>query len=326
MGNSRLAGAAAMTAVVVAMFGVAGTAQAADYSSTCDTPLVEGWLIQNSGSLTPPTQVMVRTLRPDSSHLSICMRVEHGPGAEVGGRLDIGMPNVSIDLVGTDDRSDLCASTPGNLVPGDHPSIGVDDAGPDFHMLVDEYVGNGEVWVCAEGAASGVSTHKRYVFRIPNVTPPTVDFKPDSGPVYQGTPSDSTPGVPSATCWGSDNHNNFVNLDSPVAHVWLYEAHPTASQWFLCARVVGSVSAGLVLAVDTGGPIVDPGVTVANDTTGCDLGQTTLRTPAGTVSLGRSSGTLPASVCVTVNGATTRLTVKGPTITGLPTVTLTPDP
>jgi hypothetical protein len=330
MGTSKVGGAAAVIVVLVAMLGMAGSAQAADYSSTCDTPLVEGWLLQNMENVTPPTQVMVRTLRPDSSHLSICMRVQHGPGAEVGGRLDIGMPNVSVYQVGTDDQSGLCASTAGNLVPGAHPSLLADQGNPGTssytHLLVDEYVGNGEVWVCAEATANGVSTQKRYVFRLPNATPPSVDFKPDSGPVYQGTPSDSPAGYPSYTCRASQNENNFVNLDSPVAHVWLYDAHPAESQWLLCARVTAPVSAGLLLAVDTGAPSVGPGVAVASDETGCDLNVLTLGTPAGTVKLSRSSAaSLPASVCVTTNAGTTRATVTGPSVSGLPSVTLTPD-
>lgn len=272
------------------------------------------------------TYVRVQTVQPDNLTTWVCVRTD-GTGLSNGGKFVVTSPAGSAGLPTADSDADACTTAPGNTAPGPHPLLSGhlgDPSDPATYLpfLLDSYVSPAATWVCV-----GVGTvRQRVIVRASaDVVPPTVTFVPDAPGSDVGTTL--PPSTASGACQANGG-SRYLDLTSNGVRTFAYTWKPTASVTKVCVRTVGVLTAGGVLTVDTSSLTQAlPSVTTSTtDLTPCTVGVAHLDNPM-VVDLRRSAtGSIPASVCVTVG--TTRLRVTVGAGTGLPStgsVTWTPD-
>ena len=260
--------------------------------------------------------VRVGTVQPDIHTTWVCVRSD-GAGLSNGGKLVITGPAGSAGLPTTDSNAGACSTQPGNIAPGPHPLLSgalgdPNDPATYLPFLLDSYVSPTATWVCV-----GVGSLRQRVIvqASADVSPPAVTFLPDAP-----GPDVITP-VPPSTASGSCQANGgtrYLDVTSNGVRTFAYSWQPSAGVTKVCVRTAGLLGAGGVLTVDTGSlaqslPSV---VTSTTDLTPCTVGVAHLDNPT-VVDLRRSAtGSIPASVCVTVGSTRLRVTV-GPG-SGLP--------
>jgi hypothetical protein len=267
--------------------------------------------------------VRVRSVQPDAQTLWVCVRAD-GQNVRTGGKFVVSVPGGGITGIPTvDGNHGACTTTPGNLVPTQHPLLAgaVGDPGdPSTYLpyLLDTYGGASGAWVCVR---FGAVQARIVVPTGPSATPASVVFVADPPAEHVGPDAPPPPG-PSGSCQRDLGAVRWHDVTVAGIRTYLYNRAST-----YCLGVAGPVSAGGALTVDTSGA---GGLVPTVETSTTDLSPCTVQvlhndTPA--VDVRRSAtGVSPASLCVAAGGQQLRVTVG--TGSGAPTatVTWTPDP
>jgi hypothetical protein len=276
----------------------------------------------------------VSTRQVASDQTWVCARIDTGRGAggqqlSVGGKFVVQGAAASAPAVPTVDAAVTACASPGNAVPGPHPLVAASLGDPNdpatyLPILLDSYSGSGEAWVCLRAGTTAVRVALHYGV---SVGTPSVSFVPDQAG-YHANPWPQATATPSGSCEAAGRFRAEQYADSTTLGVrtflYTWESSPNVTK--ICVRTEGLVSAGGVLTVDATGlyasvPVVESG----SDTTGCTTSVAKVEQPVA-VEIRRSAGTLPASVCLTVGSATTRVTVSSGAGAVPANVTWTPDP
>lgn len=230
-------------------------------------------------------------------------------------------------------RAGTCATDSGNVAPGPHPiesgAVG-DPSDPSTYVpfFLDTYSDGHRFSVCVRAGL----VDERVDVPLSADGLPFVDVAVDPAG-SRDVPMLASHGDVTGTCRPDAGVGTQLFGDSNDARALLYAETQTPTPR-VCVRVEtgrltdaagGPIDVGGALTVDAAGAVgaVLATADLAADTTGCTLNVVSLVTPP--VSVSRSAtGVTPASVCVTVDGSTTRLTLRPPAGAPLP-VTWSPD-
>lgn len=261
------------------------------------------------------TYTRVHTRQPDPSTTWVCYRTE-GAGVMVGGKLIVTSPGATTPgIPSTDTDASVCASRPGNAVPGPHPtlagSVG-DPADPSTYVpfFTDVHATTSAATLCL-----GVGTTGRQV-TVPlpqGATPPSITTLSDQAGTHRPTsPVNAAPVSGACQAATTGTRAEYVNASGALGRVWLHSWQESATRTHVCVRVAGVTTTGGRLTVDTTGvPGAMPYLTTSTtDTAACALRVAGIDSPT-TVELRRSTSVTDpsaASFCVVVGGTRVRVT------------------
>lgn len=303
-------------------FSVAGTAPNGFPSDDCTTgTVVDGYV---NGSY-----VKLRVQQPDAQTTWICERFESG-GVAQGTKTIITTPGVSSPGLPTTDGAATACASPGNGVPGPHPTlkgaVGDPSDPPYVPFLLDTYLGAGQAWLCLQ---AGSAFTGRVIVPLP-VTPdvPSIVQYADSAQSHLPPPT-ANPGSNSGACdaAATGTKRSLANADVGNEHVWLSTWQESTARTHVCVRGQGISTAGGRLTVDASampgaGTLV---TTSTTDMTPCTTVVLHLESPIP-IDISRSpTGAVPASVCVVQGTTKQRVTVDPNGTPSVPTVAWSPD-
>lgn len=279
------------------------------------------------------TYTRIHSKQPDPSTTWVCYRTE-GAGVTLGGKLVVTSPGAtSPGVPSTDANAGVCASRPGNLVPGPHPtlagSVG-DPADPSTYVpfFADVHATTSAATLCLSVGTTG----RQVTVPVPQAgTPPSVTMFSDEAGVHRpSSPVNSAPVSGACQAATTGVRSEYVNSTGASGQVWLHTWEETPTRTHVCVRMAGVTTAGGRLTVDTTGvPGATPYLTTSTtDTAACALRVAGIDSPT-TVELRRSTSvTDPSGVsfCVVVGGTKVRVTTGVAGSATPPQATWTPDP
>jgi hypothetical protein len=244
----------------------------------------------------------------------ICARLQPEGGVELAGGKFIVSGDGS--AIGQDDNYGACSTEPDNVLPTAHPirsgHLGDPNTPPYVPYLLDGYASEaGTAWVCLQAGPLGARTTFNGIGTAFSRDDPSLAASPPRTPW--------TPGKASSDCETRPGGSltPLVNAQINGTQVWL-DAWQSASRVQLCVRAAGANAAGGRLTLDAAGaPGVTPILTQGTDTGAC--GTDVFTDDQDQLYIRRSTGTNPASVCITRGGINQRFTVG---FTGTPTAPL----